>query len=82
MHKSFINISPKELENKFNIAKNEICKEILKDYTEKKNELETKIKNLKTYNNVSVGITPSEFRGESINIVDSNESTKKISFDM
>ena len=82
LHKSFINISPKELENKFNVAKNDICKEILKDYTEKKNELEAKIKNLKIYNNVSVGVIPAEFRGESISIVDSNENTKKISFDM
>ena len=75
-------ISPKELENKFNLANNEICREILKEYEEKKNELESKIKNLKNYNNVSVGITPAEFRGESIQIVDSNENTKKICFDM
>ncbi len=82
LHKSFINISPKELENRFNVAKNEICREILKEYEEKKNEIEAKIKNLKTYNNVSIGVIPSEFRGESINIIDSNENTKKEHFDM
>ena len=32
LHKSFVNISPKELENKFNVAKDDICKEILKEY--------------------------------------------------
>lgn len=36
LHKSFINISPKELENKFNVAKKDICKEILKEYEEKR----------------------------------------------
>ena len=91
-HKSFINISPKELENRFNIAKNEICREILNEYIEKKNELETKIKNLKNYNNVSLSVIPSEFRGESISIVNSNdtfggpcfasENTKKSIFEM
>lgn len=82
LHKSFVNISPKELENKFNAAKNEICKEILRDYTEKKKELEDKIRSLKSYCNVSVGIIPAEFRGESINILDQNENTKKQIFDM
>lgn len=72
LHKSFVNISPKELENRFNVAKDDICREILKDYTEKKKELEDKIKNLKSYNNVSVGVIPAQFKGESINIVESN----------
>ena len=81
LHKSFVNISPKELENKFNVAKNEICKEILKEYEEKKSELERKIKSLKSYCNVSVGVIPAQFKGESINIVDQNES-KKEHFDM
>lgn len=82
LHKLFVNISPKELENKFNVAKNEICKEILKDYAEKKIELVDKIKSLKSYYNVSLGVIPSQFKGESINIVESNENTKKQFFNM
>ena len=81
LHKSFVNISPKELENKFNAAKDDICREILKDYTEKKKELEDKIKSLKSYNNVSVGVIPAQFKGESINILDPN-GAKKEHFDM
>lgn len=82
LHKSFVNISPKELENRFSVAKDDICREILKDYTEKKKELEEKIKSLKNYCNVSIGVIPAEFRGESINILEQNENTKKQIFDM
>lgn len=82
LHKSFVNISYKELENKFSVARDDICREILKDYTEKKEELEGKIKSLKSYCNVSAGVIPAQFKGESINIVESNENTKKSFFDM
>ena len=82
LHKGFVNISPKELENRFNLAKNEICRQILNDYVEKKNDLDEKISNLKSYNNVSVGVIPSEFKGENISIIKQHEIQKKNNFDM
>ena len=82
LHKSFININYKELENRFNLAKNEICRQILNDYVEKKNDLDEKISNLKSYNNVSVGVIPNEFKGENISIIKQYEIQKKNNFDM
>ena len=83
LHKSFINISPKELENKFNVAKNEIRDLIASDYLCKKKELDDKLANLTKYlGTPRTNIIPTQFSGESIQIVDSNENTKKTSFDM
>lgn len=71
--KSLINISPKELENKFNCAKCDICKCIMNDYNDKKNSINEKISNLQKYINTN-GIIPTEFKGECINIVDDSLS--------
>ena len=82
LHKSFVNISPKELENRFNAAKNEIRDVIANDYLCKKKELDGKLTSLTNYlGTPRTNIIPAQFKGESINIVDQNE-TKKDHFDM
>ena len=65
--KKLINISPKELENKFMVAKNEICEIILNEYLEKRKDLNEKINEITKYKGVK-GIIPDAFKGESINI--------------
>ena len=83
--KSFINISPKELNNKFAFAKNEIIKIIMNEYNEKRDELNTKISDLKKYlGNESDIITP-KMKGETVKIDDSNKNdilNKRVKFDM
>ena len=66
--KKLINISPKELENKFKVAKKAICKEILDELCDKKIDLERKISDLNRYIG-SEGIIPNQFKGELINPV-------------
>ena len=43
---SLVNISPKELENRFNEARREIVAEIQKEYLEKRNDIDEKINSL------------------------------------
>ena len=76
LHKGFINISPKELENKFNFARREICIEIMNEYNEKLSEMNNKINNLKQYSGISGSIIPHEFKGEIIRIVEDDENPK------
>lgn len=75
--KKLINISPKELENRFNSARREIVAEIQKDYIEKRNDIDEKIYALSMYECVDVNIIPDEFKGELIQI-----AKDKPSFDM
>ena len=82
LHKSFINISPKELENRFNFARRQICSEIMSEYNSKLSELNNKINNLKQYCGISGSIIPPEFKGEVITIVETDENTKKQVFEM
>ena len=85
--KSFVNISPKELNNRFAFAKSEIVKSIMDEYIEKRDELNTKIEELKTYlGNASDVIAP-KLKGETIKIADEdksvNNAVKKVcKFDM
>ena len=71
----FINISPKELENRFNAAKKEIVNEIFSELNDKMEDISQKINMLKLYSGGSVNtIIPSEFEGE---LIQSDE--KKVS---
>ena len=81
--KKLINISPKELENKFMLARNDICKSVLNDLVDKSNELNTKIDSLKSYIGVD-GIIPDQFKGEVIHVVDDADvkDKNKQHFDM
>ena len=81
--KKLVNISPKELENKFMCAKNEICDVILSELLEKRNELNEKINDVSPYKGVK-GVIPSEFKGQNIHVTESVEpSTKpKVHYDM
>ena len=65
--KKLVNIAPKELENKFATAKNEICNVILRELLDKRNELNEKIDDITKYKGVH-GVIPTEFKGESITI--------------
>ena len=88
--KSLVNISPKELENRFNVARREIVSEIQNDYIQRRNEIDDKINSLLLYENVeqshegttfrgseSHSIIPSEFKGEVIQFTET-----KPKFDM
>ena len=80
--KSFINISAKELDNRFAFAKAEIIKTIMDDYVEKRDEINTKIDELKTYlGNASDVITP-KMKGKVVKIADDDtakNAPKKVS---
>ena len=67
--KKLVNIAPKELENKFACAKDEICNNILRELLEKRKELNEKIDDIIRYKGVN-GVIPSEFKGESITITE------------
>ena len=67
--KKLINISYKELENKFMKAKQEICNNILNELIEKQKELKQKIEDINEYKGIQ-GIIPDEFKSESINIIE------------
>ena len=80
--KKLINISPKELENKFMVARKDICSIIMNEYCDKLGDLNSKIDGLKNYVGVD-GIIASAFKGESIQIVDADVKDKnKQHFDM
>ena len=83
--KCFVNISPKELNNRFAFAKPEIIKTIMQEYVEKRDEINVKIEELKTYlGNASDVITP-KMKGEVVKVVDddADKIAKKFSnFDM
>ena len=81
LYKGFINISPKELENRFNFAKNQVCAEIMSEYNSKIHELNNKINNLKQYSGVSESVIPHEFKGELISIVENDENPKNRKYD-
>ena len=80
--KSFINISPKELDNKFAAAKREIIKVIHDDYIEKVKDISTKVGNLQHYSGNPNDIIPTDFKGESIKPAPQQEETIKLSYDM
>ena len=78
--KKLVNISPDELVNKFMAAKGEICNSIMNEYKNKRQEYGDKLSNLNAYINSSGNkndVTPQEFKGESITIVDESEPKKK-----
>ena len=70
--KKLINISYKELENKFMKAKQEICNNILNELIEKQKELKQKIEDINEYKGIQ-GIIPDEFKSESINIIETKQ---------
>ena len=79
---SLVNISPIELENRFNAARREIVCEIQKEYLEKRNDIENKISSLMMYENVGVkdnDIISSAYKGELVQMKDANN---KQVFDM
>ena len=79
---SLVNISPKELENRFNEARREIVAEIQKEYLEKRKDIDEKINSLMTYENITVkdhDIIQSAYKGELVQKAD-GESKQK--FDM
>ncbi len=67
--KKLVNISPKELENKFACAKTEICNVILHELIDKRKDLNEKIDEITKYKGVA-GVISSEFKGESITITE------------
>ena len=80
-----INIAPAELENRFNAALHEISTIIMKSYIEQVDNLDIKIKSLNTYIGNDKSITPFEFKGEHIQISDSQPIqtvTSKVKYDM
>ena len=79
--KQFINISPKELNNKFCFAKHEIIRTIMNEYISKRDELISKIDSLKSYAGNDNDIIDSKFKGQIVNIVDSDKPMKA-KFDM
>jgi len=81
--KKLINIAPKELENKFNAAKNSICKNIFDELNTKQQEIESKINELNKYIGEE-GVIPSQFKGELINPVEEEtmKPKSKVQFDM
>ena len=80
--KKLINISPKELENKFMIARKDIVSIIMNEYCDKLADINSEIDSLKNYVG-NDGIISHEFKGESIQIVDVDVKDKnKQHFDM
>ena len=79
--KQFINISPKELNNKFCFAKHEIIRTIMNEYISKRDELIAKIDSLKSYAGNDNDIIDSKFKGQIVDIVDSDKPMKA-KFDM
>ena len=81
--KKLVNIAPKELENKFATAKNEICNVILHELIDKRRELNEKIDDIAEYKGVH-GVIPTEFKGENITISEGVEIPvkSKPKFDM
>ena len=67
--KAFINISPKELEVKFGLAKKEICEDILRELKEKEKDITVKICNIHDYMGTK-SIISKEFQGKVIKVED------------
>ena len=81
--KSFINISPKELNNKFAFAKNEIIKTIMDEYKEKRDEINVKINELSLFAGNATDVIRPKMKGETVKIADEDNVVKKASrFDM
>ena len=81
--KQFVNISPKELSNKFCFAKSEIIRAIMNEYISKRDEINEKIESLKIYAGNDNEVIDSKFKGQVVNVVDNEKPTKKKSkFDM
>ena len=79
-HKQFVNIAPKELENKFNYAKNEIIQTIMTEYIIKRDDLNDKINNLQTYSGNNNDIIKPLFKGDVVNVVDNQTNERKVKF--
>ena len=84
--KSLINISSKELNNRFGAAKQEICSIIKQEYMAKIEELNEKLNKLQQYCPPIFGsacntIIPQKFEGESITLTNETIVGKKV-FDM
>lgn len=84
--KSLINIAPKELNNRFGAAKQEICSIIKQEYMAKIDELNEKLNKLQQYCSSISGracntIIPQKFEGESITLTNETIVGKKV-FDM
>ena len=86
---SLVNISPKELENRFNEARREIVAEIQKEYLERRRDIDEKINSLMTYENITINdhdIIKSAYKGEltqfSEHSIQTNQETQKQKFDM
>lgn len=77
-----VNISPAELNNKFMFAKPDIVKVIIDEYNNKQNEIYSKISNLKDYCECESIATSKEFKGELIQIKDTQNKILKKAFDM
>ena len=82
--KQFVNIAPKELNNKFGFAKSEIIRTIMTEYVLKRDELNDKINNLNSYEGNTNDVIKPEFKSEVVNVVDVDDkgNVKKIKFDM
>ena len=84
--KQFVNISPKELNNKFSFARSEIIRTIMTDYVLKRDDLNDKINNLQSYAGNDNDIIKPLFKGELVNVVNvdnqTNERKVKVQFDM
>ena len=79
---ALVNISPKELENRFNAARRDIITEIHREYLERKQEINDKIDSLMMYENVGVkdhDVIQSAYKGELVQISSENVKQK---FDM
>ena len=74
--KKLVNIAPKELENKFATAKNEICNVILHELIDKRNDLNEKIDDITKYKGGN-SIIPTEFKGESVTVTESSVTPVK-----
>ena len=79
--KQFINISPKELNNKFCFAKHEIIRTIMNEYISKRAEVIAKIDSLKSDSGNDNDIIDSKFKGQIVDIADADKPMKA-KFDM
>ena len=84
--KQFMNISPKELNNRFCFAKSDIIRTIMSEYINKRDELNEKIDSLKTYGGHDNDVIDSRFKGKVINVVDNEKPmekpSKKVKYEM
>ncbi len=88
--KKMVNVAPKELENRFNVAKKSIVSLIMDEYMERLSDAQTKINDLKSYYGADDGIIPHEFKGEQVKRlkeprpegIQDNNGKNKSKFDM